>query len=139
MSTALYLAHIADDGRKQTVQSHLTNTSVLAKEFAASFHGAEQAEIAGLAHDIGKYSDAFQRRLNGFPVKVDHSTAGAVECYRRKQICAAFAVAGHHGGLPDGGSRIDGSDDVTLYGRLKRAERGQLEPYDGWQKEIGVV
>lgn len=136
MSTALYLAHIADDGRKQTVQSHLTNTSVLAKEFATSFHGAEQAELAGLAHDIGKYSDAFQRRLNGFPVKVDHSTAGAVECYRRKQICAAFAVAGHHGGLPDGGSRMDGSDEVTLYGRLKRAGRGKLEPYDDWQKEI---
>ena len=132
----MYLAHIADDGRKQTVQSHLMNTSVIAKEFATPFDGAEQAEFAGLAHDIGKYSDAFQRRLNGAPVKVDHSTAGAVECYRRKQICAAFAVAGHHGGLPDGGSRIDGSDDVTLYGRLKRAQRGQLEPYDDWQKEI---
>ncbi len=136
MGTALYLAHIADDGRKQSLQSHLHNTSVLAKEFAAPFDGAEQAELAGLAHDIGKYSDAFQRRLNGYPIKVDHSTAGAAECCRLRQIPAAFAVAGHHGGLPNGGSKIDSPDDATLYGRLQRAQRGQLEAYGAWKTEV---
>ena len=48
-----YLAHIADDGRTQTVKDHLTGTANLASEFANAFGAAEQAELAGLAHDIG--------------------------------------------------------------------------------------
>lgn len=94
-----YLAHIAADGREQTVQAHLEGTAVLAAQFARPFGAEGQAELAGLAHDLGKYSAAFQRRLQGGP-KVDHSTAGAVECWKCKQPFAAFAVAGHHGGLP---------------------------------------
>ena len=46
----------------------------------------------------------FQRRLAGGP-KVDHATAGAFACWRMGQPLAAFAAAGHHGGLPDGALR----------------------------------
>ena len=37
------------------------------------------------AHDIGKYSAAFQRRLTGDSRRVDHATAGAFECMGRGQ------------------------------------------------------
>lgn len=136
MGSKLYLAHRAEDGREQTVYAHLVGTAALAKEFAYPFSGEEQAELAGLAHDIGKYSMAFQKRLHGDSRRVDHATAGAVECWRAQQLFAAFAVAGHHGGLPDGGSKADLPDEVTLLGRVKRGGQGMLEPYDGWREEI---
>lgn len=128
-----YLAHIAADGREQTVQAHLEGTAVLAAQFARPFGAEGQAELAGLAHDLGKYSAAFQRRLQGGP-KVDHSTAGAVECWKCKQPFAAFAVAGHHGGLPDGGGKTDREEAPTLFGRMKR----KLEPYNSWSGEVAL-
>ena len=92
MKYASYLAHISDDNRIQSVYSHLTGTSVRAKAFATSFGGESQAELAGLAHDIGKYSEAFQSHLHGEPKQVDHSTAGAVECWQRGQPFAALTT-----------------------------------------------
>ena len=56
-----FLAHISDDGRKQTVQEHLEGTARLCSEFAAEFDAAEQGYLAGISHDIGKYTEAFQR------------------------------------------------------------------------------
>lgn len=131
-----YLAHISAQGQTQSVFEHLCGTAALAEDFARPFGGEEQAELAGLAHDIGKYSEAFQRRLQGAPIQVDHSTAGAVECRQRGQPFAAFAAAGHHVGLPDGGSQTDGPDQATLWGRIKRKEQGLLEPYEAWMQEV---
>lgn len=105
-----YLAHISDQGETQSVLEHLRGTAALAQSFARPFGGDEQAFLAGMTHDIGKYSQAFQKHLHGAPIRVEHSTAGAVECWQRRQILAAFAVAGHHGGLPDGGSQTDSGD-----------------------------
>ena len=53
-----FLAHISDDGRKQTVQEHLEGTARLCSEFAAEFDAAEQGYLAGISHDIGKYTEA---------------------------------------------------------------------------------
>ena len=129
-----YLAHISDQGETQSVLEHLRGTAALAQSFARPFGGDEQAFLAGMTHDIGKYSQAFQKHLHGAPIQVDHSTAGAVECWQRRQILASFAVAGHHGGLPDGGSQTDSGDQATLWGRIKRA--GSLEPYGAWEQEV---
>lgn len=125
-----YYAHIREDkdGRTeyQTVEEHLTGTAVLCREFAASFGAAEQGELAGLTHDMGKCTEAFQRRLleNG-PI-ADHATAGAVICAKRGQLYTAACVAGHHGGLPDFGSAAaDRAGEATLYGRLKKGIEGR--------------
>ena len=104
-TTGPKLAHLSSDGqRTQTVQEHLEGTAKLAADFARPFGGQDQARLAGLLHDIGKYSDDFQNRLTGGP-KVDHSTAGAKVAFSLHQPEVAFAVAGHHGGLPDGGGK----------------------------------
>lgn len=131
-----YLAHIADDQREQTVLEHLIGTAKLAAAFAADFDGREQGWLVGMAHDIGKYSAAFQQRLLGAPHFVDHATAGGVECAKMRQICAAFAIMGHHGRLPDGGSQTDNDEQPTLHGRIRRAMNGNLEDYSPWQKEV---
>lgn len=132
-----YLAHIADDGRTQTVKDHLKGTANLASEFANAFGAAEQAELAGLAHDIGKYTAAFQLRLQGGH-KVDHATYGAYECFMRRQLAAAFAAMGHHGHLTDGGGKGDTSDAGTFFGRIKRAKSGALDPDPVWRQEISL-
>lgn len=136
MESTPYLAHIADDGRRQTVLEHLIGTAALAKKLAQPFTAENQAELAGLAHDIGKYSMSFQKRLHGDTKRVDHATAGAYECSLLNQPLAAFSVAGHHGGLPNGGSQTDASDEATLLGRIKRGQQGKLPPYDHWKEEI---
>lgn len=136
MKDSAYLAHISSSGSSQLLLDHLEGTARLAKDFALPFGGEEQAELAGLSHDIGKYSKAFQDRLHGNPIRVDHSTAGAVECWKLQQPFAAFAVAGHHGGLPNGGSRMDPSDKNTLHGRLKKQRDGLLKPYNAWVQEL---
>ncbi len=131
-----YLAHLSLDGRSQTVAEHLSGTSDLCAAFAASFGAEEQGRLAGLAHDLGKYSAAFQRRIQGSVERVDHATAGAAECCKRGQICAAFAVAGHHSGLPDGGGQGDHQDEPTFCGRMRKAALGGLEPCEAWQEEL---
>ena len=132
----IYLAHRTEDGRSQTVLAHLEETARRSAAFAADFGAEAQGRLAGLAHDLGKYSDAFQRRLLENGPRVDHATAGAYECLRRNQPFAAFAVAGHHGGLPDGGGRGDGPDSATFFGRMERAQQGRLADYAVWQDEL---
>ena len=126
------LAHVSEDGSEQSVEAHLEGTAALAAGFAAPFGAGAQGRFVGLAHDIGKYSDAFQRRLLENGKKVDHATAGAVECARLGAEWAAFCVAGHHGGLPDGGSILDDAGCSTLIGRLKRGLSGGIPDYSAW-------
>ena len=116
MDTYAYLAHLTEDGRTQTILEHLKGTASLCSAFAAAFDAEAQGQLAGMAHDIGKYSAAFQRRLHGGP-KVDHASAGAFECLKAQQLAAAFAISGHHGGLPDGGGRGDAAG--ASIGRVK--------------------
>ena len=128
------LAHISENkARAQTVYEHLSGTADLAGEFAAPFGATEEARFAGWLHDIGKYSTAFQKRLLEDGPRVDHATAGAQEAMhcRPPHPQAAFAVAGHHTGLPDGGNQRNADpEDGTLFGRLKKP----VEPYGGWQE-----
>ena len=137
MDTYAYLAHLTEDGRTQTILEHLKGTASLCSAFAAAFDAEAQGQLAGMAHDIGKYSAAFQRRLHGGP-KVDHASAGAFECLKAQQLAAAFAISGHHGGLPDGGSRGDAAGAGTFWGRINRASQGNLEGYHAWQSEFSL-
>lgn len=125
-------AHISEDGRKQTVREHLMAVAELSGKFASSFSAAEEGHATGCAHDIGKYSDEFEKRLHGGP-KVDHSTAGAKELLKLIDIPGALCVAGHHGGLPDLGSKVD-VDGKSLYARVKK----QIPDYSEYVNEISI-
>ena len=92
-----YYAHIRQDENGetiyQTVAEHLTGTAALCREFAADFGAEADGDLMGLAHDLGKCTDAFQKRLlEGGPV-VDHTTAGMLTCIRMKRPSAAACGA----------------------------------------------
>jgi CRISPR-associated endonuclease/helicase Cas3 len=140
-----YYAHTrgSDKTDWQKLVDHLSNTSKLAADFGIDAGVSDLARIAGRMHDIGKYSLAFQRRLEGAKSPVDHSTAGAKELIRlyqntpRKGLAdiLAYCIAGHHTGLPDGGSPIDLGEAGTLRARLQ----SNLEDYSAYQTEIDLA
>jgi CRISPR-associated endonuclease/helicase Cas3 len=114
-------------GRWQLLKDHLEQTARLARQFASAFKAGDWGYLAGLWHDIGKYSDEFQQRLRSVsgndehietPGKVDHSTAGAQHAasfFKDAGKILAYNIAGHHGGLPDGNST-----DSCLRSRLTK-------------------
>lgn len=78
----MYYAHSTDRQDKydwQFLKDHLENVADIASGFSREFNAKEFGYSAGLLHDIGKYSPEFQRRLDGAKIRVDHSTAGALE------------------------------------------------------------
>jgi len=135
-SQTQFFAHSLPDAaqsRWQILRDHLIAVSSLSGERGAKFRSEQVAELAGLLHDLGKYSHEFQQRLNGGD-RVDHSTAGAVEMLRLggagPQIMAqlvAHCIAGHHAGLPNSIGDLDQ--------RLKR-DLAALDPV--WREEIVV-
>ena len=134
----LYYAHSRkgeDESKWQFLIDHLTRTADLAEKFGSDAGVSELARIAGLMHDIGKYSKEFQARLHGSSQKVDHATAGAKEIrslfskdQNQKYLAdmLAYCIAGHHTGLPDYGSPTDVDGDGTL---LARVEKKALKDY----------
>ncbi len=132
-----YLAHSPTETSPegQLLYDHLKNVSALSALFCAPFHAEACGEAAGLLHDIGKYSVAFQKRLFGSKTSVDHSSAGALELLRRRDVPSAVCVAGHHGGLPDLGSKND--LDNTFSGRINKIrQENKLEDCSAWKREI---
>ena len=89
----------------QLLSDHLKTVGSLAAEFAGAFSSDSLAEAAGLLHDLGKYTAAFQSYIRGSKDRVDHSTWGAriaLERYGSLGYLLAYAIAGHHAGLANG-------------------------------------
>lgn len=132
-----YWAHtMPDSDRVQYLADHLRQTAALAGQFAAPFHGEQAAEQTAILHDIGKYGIAFQTRIRGSKQQANHSTAGALEANRLRNVAGAFCIAGHHGGIPDLGNRVDVSG--TLHARLKAVPGRDIDPYDAFREEIEI-
>ncbi|MFV0350912.1 MAG: CRISPR-associated helicase Cas3' [Oscillospiraceae bacterium] len=132
-----YWAHTSADGtRQQKMITHLQDTAKKAAQFAKDFASEQMAYQCGLLHDIGKYSSAFQQRIRGSTQRVDHSTAGAQTARDLRNIPAAFCIAGHHSGLPDGGSKIDTPQDATFFGKMQRKVGVDIEDYSAYKTEL---
>src|SRR3972149_2164960 len=87
-------------GIKHRLSDHLSSVSKLAGELLADTPLADQAVLAGLLHDLGKYGDLFQARLKGEEKVIDHWSFGAWSAISEyKAIAAALAIEGHHIGL----------------------------------------
>lgn len=130
-----YVAHKTEN-KVQSVKEHLEGTATLSASFADAFGAGKLGRLCGLAHDIGKYSAGFQRRIMEDGPKVDHASAGAIECFRKRQAIAAMCVMGHHGGLMNLGGRDDLTDADSFYGRLNRYTGVKKYAYDAWSREV---
>ncbi|GAB2940710.1 CRISPR-associated endonuclease Cas3'' [Aquaspirillum soli] len=133
-----FFAHSGSDKNKtdwQLLHEHLQSVGQLAAERAAPFGGQQLAQIAGLLHDIGKYTDEFQDYINRSLIRVDHSTRGAMLAVERYGPVVgrllAYGIAGHHAGLANG---RDLGKRSTLEERLKG--KGLPVLVDQWQQEI---
>ena len=64
-----YIAHINEkSGKIQTVEEHSVNTANLCQALSVG-QLKDIAFLIGIMHDVGKYSEVFQRRINGENVK----------------------------------------------------------------------
>ena len=133
----------------QPLRQHLENVAARAAEFAAPFHSSEWTRLAGLLHDLGKASPAFQnylRKSNGLDASdydasgqpSTHSGAGAalaLDKYGPVGRLLAYLIAGHHAGLPDwiGGIQPNGA----LTQRLESA-RDELNAANSWHNQLNL-
>lgn len=136
--------------KNQSVEQHLLGVADKTKCFAAKLNLERQGELIGLLHDLGKYSEEFQKYLGsaiglvnededdyvdaqGRKGKVDHSSAGAQLLWKAlspqegmdKIIGQVFAlsIASHHSGLMDclsAGSNAPAADGFTK--RMAKSE-----------------
>ena len=131
-----YLGHYDTKTKKaQGLKEHLEHVAGLAARFAAVFGAEELGALAGRYHDIGKYSAQFQAYLRGERSSGgDHSTGGAQVLFHRKSPLlrlAAWAIAGHHGGLPDFGVDFDDAGGATFCSRMRK----ELPDFSAWRAE----
>jgi CRISPR-associated endonuclease/helicase Cas3 len=106
----IYYAHTAtkrdgspdpDESKWQLLRDHLRNVAELAAKFAAPFGASNEARVAGLLHDLGKYAGRFQARLRDPRIHgINHWAAGAAYAANHAQPLIAFPIDGHHTGLP---------------------------------------
>jgi len=122
----------------QTLQDHLLAVAELASAMAMPLGLDKPAYLAGLFHDLGKYTADFQKRLTGADIRVDHSTAGAVLLAETasghdKDIAdiIGYAILGHHAGLPD---RLN--DTAACLNRRVEQFKDTLDPV--WRNELPV-
>ncbi len=132
-----YYAHSLPDtppSEWQPLEDHLYAVADKAREFAEGFGFGDWAYLAGLWHDLGKYSLDFQQKVLGSNSegyrdghvaekrgRVDHSSAGAQwadaqETWHVASRFISYAIAGHHAGLPD----YESDNNACLIERLKK-------------------
>ncbi|QGJ68608.1 Metal dependent phosphohydrolase [Planctomycetales bacterium 10988] len=116
----------------EKLEDHLSEVASAAEKFAEAFQAGPWGELIGRWHDLGKYSDAFQKyilqdqaaHIETTAGKVDHSTAGAkwaTVSQGQQEIIdriLSHAIAAHHTGLLNS-THEDGSEG-SLEARLKK-------------------
>lgn len=129
-----FIAHVKQtpDGAwvEHALEEHLQKAGDIAASFASAFSGEDWAHVAGVWHDLGKFSEEFQthiRKVSGYervnahvegaPGRVDHSTAGAIYAVRhfdKYGRILAYLIAGHHAGLPDWHASESGGKSLSI-------------------------
>ena len=117
MDSPEFLAHIAEDGRKQSTQQHCRNAAKYASNAVGSIGLSNTAYLAALLHDTGKFKSEFTDYLLDAIIKkkpakrgsVNHTFAGVRFTLERwhktgelsySEMTAellAFAIGSHHG------------------------------------------
>jgi CRISPR-associated endonuclease/helicase Cas3 len=113
----------SDKADWEPLRDHLQDVAERAASFAEPFGAATEARLAGLLHDLGKYSDRFSLRLENKASGLDHWSAGARVAFDRLQGLGAsvtLAIQGHHIGLQSASA-------LTALRKVLRARPPHLE------------
>lgn len=105
MNTTYYARPGKGGSEGQLLKDHLLAVSKLARKNARYFGADDAAAFCGLIHDLGKYSEAFQKVLTGEEHFVDHAAAGAYlqfGAYKNHVNAIGRAVFAHHSRLEYG-------------------------------------
>lgn len=103
------LGEFDEGARWQPLAQHLREVARLAQLLARAARPLDTefqqlAHATGMLHDVGKYSDSFQRLIRG-EIQRDpggHAARGSALAWLRRQCGpAAFAIVGHHSGIPN--------------------------------------
>ncbi len=135
-----FYAHSTDSTDKsdwQSLEEHLQSVAKQTEEFASVFGAGDWGQMAGMLHDAGKTTWAFQRRLEGCSQRVDHATFGArlaQEYGGRLGLLLSYMIAGHHGGLPNGGAQEGELHHRLIHGKVP--EDAILLPVADVKKEL---
>lgn len=135
--SANFIAHTKKDPNgsllpPQTLEDHLDGVANKAEKFAAEFSSAAWGSALGVAHDVGKCREEWQKYIlakseedhskEGLS-RVQHSIHGAKLCedLYGKGIgrVLSYCIAGHHTGLPDW-SPAEGQGKAALSYRLSQ-------------------
>jgi CRISPR-associated endonuclease/helicase Cas3 len=138
-----YYAHTAvrsdgtperDTANWQLLSTHLRNVAELAKRFADPLGLGAEARLAGLLHDLGKYARRFQDRLHDNSIHgINHWAAGTAHAGETlKQLAVAFAVDGHHAGIP----ALDGSESLKQTVKRRADQKAWQESESQLPKSI---
>jgi len=135
------IAHVLPEDLCVThpLEEHLAAVSLMAGRMASEFGAGEWGRLAGIWHDLGKFSRDFQSYIrsksgheahlvDAVPGRVNHSSAGALHAAAalgKLGIVLAYLIAGHHAGLPDWFA--DETANAALENRLREG------------KEIGLL
>jgi CRISPR-associated endonuclease/helicase Cas3 len=129
-----YIAHSENSrGKKQTMKEHSSGVGKLMRKYALSESFADLYEFCGLIHDLGKYSEDFQKYIAGEShKKVRHAIYGAIYAINQSMLDVAIPVYGHHSGLPN-------RPDILL--DIKTEQNSPKDIYDAilnlWKEDIG--
>ena len=136
MEKTYYAGHKNQNGEWQSLKDHLIGTAKLAEKFGQDIGYPDLAYFCGLYHDLGKYSDDFQKVLEKTKHGVDHTSAGAIEgilSVRTKKIYSlpikSKVIFSHHSNL---------STNVTpgyLQDTLKNSKK---EPLDDKKNSFSI-
>lgn len=133
----MYIAHKTESGKLQSVKEHSVESAEIASQFSIE-PLKELVYNTVLLHDIGKYQNGFQQRINGKDIRCPHALCGALEVdkiYPTKDFyhfMMKYVVAGHHSGLHDFGNSNDTYEDATLTGVLQR----ECQDYSEYGNEL---
>lgn len=104
-----YIAHSENtEGNEHDLTDHLSEVARIMEDSVLDLTYKKIYRFTGLTHDLGKYQPAFQNYLRegGRRGSVPHACWGAALSKQYSQIEAAFAIDGHHKGLPNKGDLI---------------------------------
>lgn len=148
-----YLAHYDGNGNLQSLKNHINGVTKLAVREGGKLGIGHMMQIIALSHDMGKFSEAFQKYIKAsaeeeIHSKVNHSSAGAEiwmgrygrnvreECLKAFLELICYAISAHHGVY----DMVSLEEKDIFAERLRAIDTEELQMvFERWCKELDIT